>query len=488
MTIKRITKSLFLAFILLMIVLLVRTFSFSPVDSASDSFAPVALDTEKISRNLSKAVTFKTVSKQNKADMDYDEFSAFIDWIAATYPQVHSKLQLIRINELTLLYKWEGQEPSLAPILLSGHYDVVPVIPGSEGDWTHPPYEGVIDETHIWGRGTLDDKSAVIGMLEALSVLVDQNFEPSRTIYVAATHDEEIGSEKGAGGIVDWMKANQVKPMWSLDEGSFVLNGLIPGVSKPVASINVAEKGYLNLELKVVSQGGHSSMPKGHTAVGILSTAIHNLQNSPLAGSLEGISGDMFDHLAPHMPFVQKLLFANKWLFSGLIENTLSQSAAGNAMLRTTIAPTMFSGSVKANILPINASAIVNFRLHPSDSVDSVVEHVSQAISDERVSVNVLQGSSASKVSSYEDTGFQKIASIAKHVHGEVVVTPGLTIAATDSRMYEQVAKDNYRFNPMSIHAEDVAGFHGTNERLSIDNMVKATEFYAHLMQSAAIK
>lgn len=486
MRIKKIILSLSIGIFLLISVLLFRTFSTSPESAVTLGYEKVELDSEKISQNLSAAITFKTISEQNQADINYAEFTAFIAWLAETYPEVHGKLTLIRINEFTLLYQWQGQDTSMSPVLLSGHYDVVPVIPGTEAVWTHPPFAGVVDETHIWGRGALDDKSAVIGLLEALSFLVTKGFVPQRTIYVAVTHDEEIGSEKGAGGIIDWMKKNNIQPMWSLDEGSFVLNGLIPGVNKPVASINVAEKGYMNLELKVTSAGGHSSMPKGHTAVGILSSAIHNLQNSPLQGSLEGVTGDMFDHLAPHMPFVQQILFANKWLFSALIEHKLSESSGGNAMLRTTIAPTMLSGSIKANILPINASAIVNFRLHPSDSVESVVEHVRHAINDKRVIVTVIESSPASKVSSYERSGFKEIASVAKHVHDSIVVTPGLTIAATDSRLYEKVAKDSYRFNPMSIHAEDVAGFHGTNERLSIDNLLKATEFYIQLVRSTA--
>jgi carboxypeptidase PM20D1 len=491
MPVKRILFSLLMAFTLLLVVLLSRTFLFAGDVTITDTFsAPkfekLTVSKHKISQHLSKAITFKTISQQNSADIDYHAFSAFIDWLAQTYPQVHKQLKLIRINEFTLLYQWQGSDSALSPILLSGHYDVVPIIPGSEQAWEYPPFAGMIADEFIWGRGTLDDKSAVIGLLEALTILIDSGFSPKRTIYVAATHDEEIGSKSGATGVVNWMKENNVQPAWSLDEGSFVLNGLVPGVELPVASINVAEKGFMNLELKVSATGGHSSMPKGHTAVGILSTAIHNLQNNPLDGSLEGITGNMFNHLAPYMPFVNRVLFANKWLFSGLIEHKLSQSSGGNATLRTTIAPTMLSGSIKANILPINASAIINFRLHPNDTVDSVVEHVIQVIDDDRVVVKVIEGSPASQVADYQGQGFQQIASVAKHVHGSVVVSPGLTIAATDSRKYEQVAKDSYRFNPMSIGAKDIEGFHGTNERLSIDNLLKATEFYVHLMRSAS--
>ena len=218
MTIKNIIIRLVLGLLILLAILLIRTLSFSPQSVDSEQYEPVSLNASQISAHLSQAVQFQTVSKQNPAHMDYAAFTAFIDWVAVTYPEVHAELELVRINDLTLLYKWKGQNESLPPVLLSGHYDVVPVIPGTESDWAHAPYAGVVDETYIWGRGTLDDKSAVIGMLEALTVLVKQEFKPRRTIYVAATHDEEIGSVKGAGGIVDWMKANDVTPMWSLDE------------------------------------------------------------------------------------------------------------------------------------------------------------------------------------------------------------------------------------------------------------------------------
>ena len=486
MTIKKISLGVILMLLLLVAIVLLRTFTLGVPNRVQTLYPQVTLNEAQISQHLSEAVQFKTVSKQNPLEMDYKPFSRFIDWMSRTYQPVHEHLERITINQYTLLYKWQGEDDSLAPILLSGHYDVVPVLPGTERAWKHPAFAGVVDDTHIWGRGTLDDKCAVVAMMEALNTLVEHGFTPKRTIYVAATHDEEIGSKEGAAGIVKWMQQRNIKPLWSLDEGSFVLNGLIPGVDKPVASINVAEKGYLNLELSVESQGGHSSMPKGHTAVGILASAIHRLQNNPLHGALSGISGDMFDSLVPDMPFIHRVLFSNKWLFSGLINSKLSETAAGNAMLRTTTAPTMFSGSVKANILPVHGKAIVNFRLHPRDSSADVVKHVTLAVNDPRVTIRILDSQEASHVSNHRHQGFEHIAQLAQHLHGPVVVAPGLTVAATDSREYDKVTEDSYRFNPMSINAEDVAGFHGTNERLSIRNLIKATQFYYLLIKTAS--
>ncbi|NVK37397.1 MAG: M20/M25/M40 family metallo-hydrolase [Gammaproteobacteria bacterium] len=485
MTIKKILSGLAVSLLILVAVVLVRTLMFSPVERPVESFESVEVDAERVSTHLSQAVQFQTISHQNPELRDDAQFQGFIDWMAQTYPEVHQQLTLTKFNDYTLLYQWQGSDPELEPILLSGHYDVVPVLPGTESDWQHPPFAGVVADDYIWGRGALDDKSAVIGLMEAVTLLIKQGHAPMRTILIAATHDEEVGSDHGASAIVDWLKAQNIRPLWSLDEGSFVLNGLIPGVSEPVASINVAEKGYLNLRLSVESEGGHSSMPKGYTAVGVLARAIDRLQSHPIPSGMAGVSGDMFDHLAPHMPFLHRMLFANKWLFAPLIDQQLSESAAGNAMMRTTIAPTMFSGSVKANILPIHATAVVNFRLHPKDTIESVVGHVQHVINDERVNIEVMRGDNASNVSNAKGVGFERIASVSQHVHGPVVVTPGLTIAATDSRRYQNVVQDSYRFNPMSIHKEDAAGFHGTNERLSIDNMVKATEFYFLLIQTA---
>lgn len=492
---KKLSIGLGAALLLLVAVVLVRTALYAappqPPEETQDRVADTGRGDRQLSRHLSQAIRFQTVSAQLGEAQTRQQYEQFIDWLAATYPQVHSALPPERLGktpgqEYTLLFTWPGKNRELKPVLLSAHYDVVPVIPGTESEWEHPPYSGDIDTTHIWGRGALDDKSAAIGLMEAATRLLAEGFQPERTVYISLTHDEEIGGENGALAVVEKLKRDGVQLAWSLDEGSFLLDGFIPGIEQPVASINVAEKGYLTVDLIAHGKGGHSSMPPRETAVDILAGALVKLQKHPLPGGLEGLGADMFDAVAPHMPFGQRALFANRWLFGGLIDSALEDSPSTAAMLHTTVAPTMLSASIKENVLPIRAVATVNFRVHPRDSVDGIVEHLQTVIDDERVAIERHRHQPASRVSSSESAAFHTLAETARHTHGQAIVAPGLTIAGTDSRHYETVADDSYRFNPMVVTKQDISGFHGTNERISIDNMIKATRFYRQLINRGA--
>jgi len=361
----------------------------------------------------------------------------------------------------------------------------VPVIPGTEAQWKHPPFAGVVAEGYVWGRGALDNKGAIVAMMEAVDRLVAQGFVPPQTVYLSFGHDEEIGGMEGAAAVTAHLKAQNVRLAWSLDEGSFVLEGIIPGVVQPTASINVSEKGFLNLDLVARGAGGHSSMPPRETAVGILAEAIARLQRAPVPGGLDGLPGETFDALSRHMTFDKKILFANRWLFGGLIEDIMSNSPGTNAVLRTTTAPTMLSGSIKENVLPIEAVGTINFRIHPRDTVEGVVAYVTKTINDPRVEVRRRgPASNASPVASSTNAAFRAIAASVRQIYGEVVIAPGLTIAGTDSKHYETIADDAYRFNPMVVRPEDLTGFHGTNERISIENLVRATRFYMDLVST----
>tara|TARA_B100002003_G_scaffold81050_1_gene75714 strand:+ start:4641 stop:6104 length:1464 start_codon:yes stop_codon:yes gene_type:complete len=485
--IKKIALFIALSLFALLTLILYRAYNFTPAPAATltaEALAPqqneLLPSPEVIATHLSQAIQFRTISHEQKASSASTEFTAFIDWLAKTYPLLHQQFSLQRLNDYTLLYKWQGKQSDRA-VLLSAHYDVVPVT--GESDWTYPPFDGMIAEDYIWGRGALDDKSAAIALMEAATLLLSSGFQPEQDIYIALTHDEEIGSQNGARAVAEQLRSNAVNVAWSLDEGSFVLDGMIPGITTPVASINVAEKGYLTLELVAHGQGGHSSMPPQETAVSILAAAIVKLKENPVPGGLEGLSKEMYLNLGKHMDFGKRILFANTWLFKPVIESVMGSLPSGNAMLRTTTAPTMLSGSVKANVLPTIATAKVNFRLHPRDSVASLTEWVRTVIDDDRIDINAIQPAEASAISSSTEQGFIQIAQQARRVHGDVIVVPGLTIAATDSRYYGQIT-NAYRFNPMVIDNQDLAGFHGINERISIDNMTKAVSFYIGLMRS----
>ncbi len=476
------------ALVVLMAVVLVRTLMLSPPAMAEGAGVDIPVDGDAVAARMSEAIRFQTVSRQRGEVSDRAPLDAFIAWVERAYPRASKEIGFERVGGYSLLFTWRGSDPSLAPILLTAHYDVVPVIPGSEDKWEHPPFAGEIADGYVWGRGALDDKSAVIAQLEAATLLLEAGFRPVRTVYLAFGHDEELGGGEGAASITELLRSRGVQLAWSLDEGSFVIDGVFPGVDAPVASINVAEKGYVSIELVARGEGGHSSMPPRETAVGVLAGAIVKVQDHPLPGGIEGLVAESFDAVAPHLPFVPRMLFANRWLFGGLLGSILTErSPTLNAMVRTTTAPTMLSGSVKENVLPIEAVGTVNFRLHPRDTPDDVVAHVTRVVDDERVEVRRRgAGGPASAVSSTKSEGFAHISAAVRDVMGGVIVIPGLTVGGTDSRHYGQVAEDAYRFNPMVVTSGDITGFHGTNERISIENLVLGTRIYARLIQRAA--
>jgi len=488
---KKILSVIFVAITLVCLLVGIRTLLHVPAEhqyeSSKSSASIRKVDANVIANHLSKAIRFPTISNQDSNLFKADVFEEFIQWVLLTYPNMAEQMQVKRLGTYSLLFKWQGSQKNLKPILLTAHYDVVPVIPGSENLWEHPPFAGIIANDIIWGRGALDDKSAVISMLEAGEMLLTDGFKPERTVYFSFGHDEELGGPKGAASVTNHLKNQGVQLLWSLDEGSFVTQNIMAGISEPVATINVAEKGSVTLQIVAKAAGGHSSMPPRNHAIGVLAEAITKLQDNPVPGGLEGLSAEMLDQLSRHMPFTERMIFANLWLFGGLLESTLSESQITNAMLRTTTAPTMLSGSVKVNVLPIEAIATVNFRLHPRDSIEDLEKYVSRLVAHQQIEVRRPgnNGIAASEVSDWHSEGFQTIAHSLRMVYGDIAVAPGLMVAGSDSRHYAEVADNAFRFNPMLVGPSDLAGFHGTNEKISIENLVKATQVYALIIENS---
>jgi len=483
--IRKLLLALVAAIVIVAGVVVYRAMMFVPSETAAVAPATYVVDDAAVAGRLAQAVQFATVSQQPPQPTDTVPFEQYIAWLQTAYPAVHAALKREQLGNHALLYTWAGSDPAARPVMLTAHYDVVPVIPGTEAQWTHPPFGGEIADGYVWGRGTLDDKGAMITMLEAVTALLHEGFAPKQTVYFAFGSDEEIGGAHGAGAIVAHLKAQKVRLDWSLDEGSFVLDGIVPGVARPLASINVAEKGYLTLELVAHGAGGHSAMPPRETAVGVLAAAIVKLQQAPLPGGMDGVSGQVFGTMARNMPLDKRILFANQWLFGWLLESALSRAPSTNAMLRTTTAPTMLSGSIKENVLPIEATATINFRVHPRDTTDGVIAYVKKTIGDDRIAIRPIGAvNEASAVAGIDTAGFHAMTNAVRRSYGDAIIIPGLTIAATDSVHYGEISDNAYRFDPMQITSQDLTGFHGTNERLSVDNLVRATRFYIDLLKS----
>ena len=451
--------------------------------------APEPLDSTALAQRLAGALKFKTISYQDSTQFEAREFDGFQRYLREAFPKAHAALKLEKVNGYGLLYEWAGTDTGLAPAVLLAHQDVVPVEPGTEGKWTEPPFGGTIAGGYVWGRGALDDKGSLVAILEALEHLISAGARPRRTVYLAFGYDEEVGGRRGAARIAALLASRNVRPEFVLDEGGALATGLIPGVAAPVALVGIAEKGYVTVELTAQAEGGHSSMPPKETAVGILAAGLTRLQDRQMPRAIRGPTADMFDFLGPEMPFGPRLVVANRWLLGGLLAAGFGGTPQGNAMLRTTTAPTVLQAGVKENVLPSTARALVNFRILPGDSVGSVLAHVRRALDDPRIGVRALQEtvSDPSGVSSVNAEPFQLLARTIRQVIPGTVVTPWLVVGATDSRYYSRLTANVLRFVCEPIGPDDLRRVHGTDERVGVQAYANSVRIYIQLLKNAAL-
>lgn len=480
---KRIALLLGAALVALLLVLVVRTLRSTSLQPQVTPAAPVQIDAAAAAERLAGALRFQTVSHQERAEFDGAAFQGLQDYLVARFPRVAAALQRETVNEHSLLYTWPGSGTD-KPILLLAHLDVVPIEPGTEAQWVHPPFDGVIADGFVWGRGALDDKSSALATLEAVEWLLAQGYTPPRTVLIAFGHDEEISGHQGAQAIAARLAARGVTPELVLDEGGTILDGLVPGVDRPVASIGLGEKGYVSVELSAHSSGGHSSVPPPRTAIGVLSDAVHRLERHQVPSNLQASMGDSFEYLGPEMAFPLRLVFANLWLFAPLVERQLAAQPQTNAAIRTTTAPTIFQGGVKENQLPAVARAVVNFRILPGETVASTVEHVRRTVADPAVGVDVLgEGNDPSPMSDANSAAFAYLARTIRATNPDALVTPFLVLGGTDARHYTDLSRNVFRFSPYRTGPDDLARFHGTNERISVQDYAGMIRFYIELLR-----
>ncbi len=490
---KKFFKFLGLVLLLLIVVVLARTVLIPSKQIGPLLHTAEGVDAQKAARDLSGAIPYRTISwgpegtaEQRQATQD--AFVYFHAYLEKTFPQVYAKLDHEVVGANNLLFTWKGSDPSLKPIVLLGHQDVVPIEEGTESKWTHPPFSGEIAEGFIWGRGTLDDKLAVVGLLEAVDLLLSKGFQPKRTVILAFGQDEEVGGLEGAEKIAQLLKSRGVQAEFVTDEGGFLSKGMMPGVTAPVAMIGTSEKGYLSLELSVETAGGHSSVPPNTSSIGILSRAIHKIESHPMPAHVHGPIGEFLEFGGGSASFPMRVVFKNMWLFGPVVQHILESSPDTNATLRTTTAATIFRAGTKDNVMPSRATAIINFRLLPGDTIAGVIEHVRKVVNDPRVKLAPMAGEppvEPSPRSSVDSPNFQRMQKTLAQVYPEAVVAPFVFVAATDSKHYAPLTNDIYRFSPIVMDSEDVARLHSTNERIGVDNFARSIEFYCQLIRNA---
>ncbi|MBI5722022.1 MAG: M20 family peptidase [Burkholderiales bacterium] len=473
----------------LVIALLVGTVSSRSRQMVVPPLPVLAVDKEAAAASLAVAIRAKTVSGLLDPAGTGREFEALHEHLRQRYPLVHTRLEREVVGAHSLLYTWKGSDPALKPIALAPHQDVVPIAPGTETLWKHPPFDGVVTGGEVWGRGAWDDKANLVSQFEAVETLLKAGFQPRRTVYLILGHDEEVGGAQGAAKVAALFKQRNVRLETFLTEGLVVTQGILPGVAAPIALIGVAEKGYVSLRLSAQAPPGHSSMPPapGQSAIGMLSAALVRLDQNPLPGGIRGVASDMFGAVAPEMSGFQRVALANVWLFRPLLERMLSAQPSTNALMRTTTALTIAQAGNKENVLPGRADAVVNFRILPGDTVAGVVAHVKRVVADERVAVEPLgEGGEASPVSSSSGPGYQHIERAIREVFAGALVAPGLMLAGTDAKHFVGLADQIYRFTPVRAGPADLSRPHGTDERLSVDNLAEMIRFYHRLLQLAA--
>ncbi|CAN5723608.1 M20 family peptidase [soil metagenome] len=473
--------------LLLVTVMLVRTAAFRVNESVAGP-PPEVTVRAGFAERLAGAIRLPTISYEDADLFDGDAFTALHDHLAEHFPGVHSTMTREVVGDFSLLYTWSGTDPSLDPILLMGHLDVVPVEPGTEQLWTHPPFSGVIADGHIWGRGSLDDKPSVLGTLEAVEALIAQGFRPARTLHLSYGHDEEVGGAAGAAAIAALLQSRGVRLAMVLDEGGVIGDSLLPGLTRPTALIGVAEKGHVSVELVARATGGHSSMPPPSTAVGRVSAAVARLESSQMPVRLDGVALQMFENIGPALPLAQRAVFANLWLTRPLVLRQLQGAPSSNAMIRTTTAATIFEGGSKANILPGRARAVLNFRILPGDSAAGVLAHVHRVVNDPTVEIRLAEDEwEPSPISPVDAAGYRTIERTIRQLVPGAIVTPYLVLGATDARHFSGLSGNIYRFLPIRMNSDDLERMHGTDERVAVDDYEQAIRFYILLVRALLI-
>jgi carboxypeptidase PM20D1 len=467
--------------ILTTIYIVVRTIIFQWSVGSVEKIEGVAVDDQQVAEHLAASVRCKTVPLDEKGTPDPKAFKQLHQMLEKTYPLVHSKLKREVVNGFSLLYTWQGSRPDLEPVMVMAHQDVVSA---NADDWTHPPFEGVIVDGFIWGRGTLDIKNQLIGIMEAAEKLLQQGYRPERTILFGMGHDEETGGVNGSKVMGQLLKERGIHLAGIVDEGGGISAGLAPGIRGPVGLIGVSEKGYLTVEFTVNSAPGHSSTPPPKTSIGILARALARVEAHPLPIHLRRLR-PLYHGIGKAAPIYLQVAFANIWLFGPLLKRWLVPNPEMNASIRTTTALTIINGGVEDNTIPAEAKAIVNFRLLPGDTIADVLWHVKKTIKDERVKFKPVEGkfNEALPTSSTTGQAYKGLSYVIRQVFDSPPVAPFVMLGGTDCMHFVPVCDEIYRFTSL-VMDESFRGLeHGIDERIPLEGMGKMVKFYAQLMQ-----
>lgn len=470
-------KIIIILLIALIAVMVFNAVRFKAADNGPRTVEDVKVNGDRAQQNLSTLIKFETVSNADYDKTDKAVFAAYRAKLKELYPNVTAASEYKELGNTAMLFKIKGKS-SENPSVLMSHYDVVPV---EEDRWQHPPFCGEIIDGVLWGRGTIDTKITMVGIMEALEDLLADGFMPENDLYLSFGGDEEVGGIS-APAVVDYMEANGIKPALVLDEGGAVVEGVFPGVNKPIAVIGIGEKGIAQVEFTATSSGGHSSTPPVHTAVGKLAKTIVNLENKPFKAQVTEPVAGLFRKVGPHSPFALRMVFGNMWLFKGLLGRLASVLGGEiNAMMRTTVAATMAQGSKQHNVLPNVAIANVNVRLLNNVNQQQAQAHFDSVCSKD-VTCRFISYQDASPYASTESQAWHKVEKAVGDTWRDAIVSPYLMLAGSDSRRFSRICRDVYKFSAMALSKEERGLIHNDNERIAVEKIDQCVEFFHRLI------
>jgi len=446
----------------------------------------LAVDEKAVADKLAALVRLRTIAMADDPQANAGEFRKLHEELAARFPLVHARLQREVVGDFSLLYTWRGSDAGAKPVALLAHHDVAPIAPGTEPQWQVPPFDGAVKDGFVWGRGTWDDKGNLVAQLEAVERLLADGFQPRQTVYLFSGADEEIAGERGAAQAVALLQQRGVHLGFVIDEGLVITEGVIAGVAAPAALIGVAEKGYVTVQLTVKTAPGHASMPPpaGTSAIARLAGALQRLDQDQFKPRLQGVARELFDTLAPEMGGVQRVVLSNLWLFGPLVEAQLAKVPSTNSVLRTTTALTMVEAGNKFNVIPGQAQAVLDFRILPGDTRETVLQHVRERVGPD-VQVQVLGASTdPTPITPTGTASWRTLETTIRSVFPGTLVAPALYVAGSDSQHFVPIADGIYRFSPVRAKPEDLPRLHGTNERLSTANLAELVRFYHQLLRN----
>ena len=466
-------------FVILCSITLYKTFVNQPVvNNHKVVLEPLPADAVA---HMGQAIQISTETPDDNYKYDSATFYKYRQWLDQAYPTIKARLPRTIIDSFNYIYEWKGTDTSLLPIVLMAHYDVVPVEASAVKLWHAKPYGGEVKDGYIWGRGALDDKASMISILEATEQLLKTSFQPKQTILLCFGSDEESNG-RGALAMVKYFKGLKKKFDMVVDEGGEISTEEMKDVKHPVASIGVGEKGYVTLVLTAQKEGGHSSIPGKTSSIDILSKAIYKLREKEMpAKIIPPIKAYLTRTGAYTDNFWKKMSLSNLWLFEKWVLNDLSESPASNALIRTTIVPTVFNSGVRDNVIPTFATAYVNSRILPGETQQDVFNFVTKTIQDTQIKVTYYPNFSTlpSSTTDINSSAFKRVENAINATIDNVVVTPVIMVGATDSRSYRDLSNGVVNFNPLT----NAKGYHGIDERLLITDLQKGIQYYTLLMK-----